>query len=130
MTIYLDMSDLIDCARSFLGTAPQVRDAGLLTAALARPQAVAYGAEVYPNFHEKAAALLISLATSRGLTTGNERLALVATEWFLQLNERYLTLSDDEFVDVIRGIADGSLADVEKVAEILENNSEPLRPAP
>jgi death on curing protein len=42
-----------------------VRDYGLLEAALARPQATAFGKDAYPSLDAKAAALLHSLARNR-----------------------------------------------------------------
>lgn len=130
MTTYLDMSDLIDAARSFLGREPEVRDAGLLAAAVARPQSVVYGAETYPTFPEKAAALLISLAESNALVAGNERLAIVACVYFHHLNDRTLTIGPDEGVELVKSISRGDLDDIAKVAAFLEQHSKPIDPTP
>jgi death-on-curing protein len=51
----------------------------LLESAAARPRATAFGEEAYGDVHEKAAALLHSLARNHPLVDGNKRLALAAT---------------------------------------------------
>lgn len=67
MTDYLDLEDLLAAAKAALGRAPEVRDWGLLEAALARPRASVYGQDAYPDLHEKAAALLHSLKIAETL---------------------------------------------------------------
>jgi death-on-curing protein len=56
-----------------------MRDVGLLEAAAARPRATAFGADAYLGIHEKAAALLQSLARNHALVDGNKRLALAGS---------------------------------------------------
>jgi prophage maintenance system killer protein len=68
-------------------------DAGLLEAAAARPQAMAFGADAYPDLHAKAAALVHSLARNHALVDGYKRLALGALAAFYGINGRRLTLS-------------------------------------
>lgn len=77
--IFLDLDALMHVAQRTLGTEPDVRDLGLLESALARPQASAFGQDAYGDIHEKAAALLHSLARNHALIDGNKRLALGAT---------------------------------------------------
>jgi death on curing protein len=60
--IYLTLPELLHVAERVLGCEPPVRDVGLLEAAVARPQATAFGADAYPDLDTKAAALLHSLA--------------------------------------------------------------------
>lgn len=52
MTEYLDLEDLLAAAHAAFGRAPEVRDWGLLEAALARPRASVYGQAAYPDLHE------------------------------------------------------------------------------
>jgi Fic/DOC family len=62
-TVYLDIEDLLTAADAALAPVqPKIRDIGLLESALARPQASAFGVDAYASMHEKAAALLESLA--------------------------------------------------------------------
>ena len=77
--IFLDLEGLLHVAERTLGMAPVVRDHGLLESALGRPQATVFGEDAYIGIHEKAAALLHSLARNRALVDGNQRLALAAT---------------------------------------------------
>ena len=120
MTVYLDLDDLIEIAPVVLGTAPRVRDYGLLSSSVARPTTIAFGHEAYPDLWEKAAALLHSLCTNRALIDGNKRLSWAATRMFLALNE--VALSDVE-VDAAEtfmiAVAAGQLAEVPDIAREL-----------
>ena len=95
---YLDLDDLVAAAEVAVGHHPEVRDWGLLEAALARPKASVFGEDAYPGLNGKAAALLHSLVTNHALVDGNKRLGLVAVLLF---------------------IADGRLSEVEKIADHL-----------
>ena len=58
---FLTLEDVFVLVEQLLGTRHQVRDAGLIDAAVARPRAVLFGADVYPGPSGKAAALVHSL---------------------------------------------------------------------
>jgi death-on-curing protein len=120
--IHLDLDDLLHVAARTLGEL-QVRDAGLLESALARPRSTAFGEEVYSSVHSKAAALLHSVARNHALVDGNKRLALAATIAFYGLNGLRLTLSNDEAYDLVMAIAAGELDDVEPIAARLASNT-------
>ncbi len=122
--IYLDLDALLHVARRTLGGEPAVRDLGLLESALARPQASAFGADVYPSLIEKAAALLHSSARNHALVDGNKRLALAGTIAFLGINGVRLTLTNDEAYDLVIEVATGALNDVESIASELSAHSE------
>ena len=98
--IFLDLEALLHVAHRTLGAEPEVRDHGLLESALARPQATAFGEDAYPTIHEKAAALLHSLARNHALVDGNKRLALAGTLAFLGMNGLRLTLTNDQAYDL------------------------------
>src|SRR5690242_4515475 len=70
--------ELLHVAGRVLGPEVAVRDYGLLEAALARPQATAFGKDAYLSLDAKAAALLHSLARNHALIDGDERLGLAA----------------------------------------------------
>ncbi|MGY1722756.1 type II toxin-antitoxin system death-on-curing family toxin [Blastococcus sp. SYSU DS0533] len=116
--IYLDLDDLLHVAARTLGEVP-VRDAGLLESALARPRATAFGEEAYPSIHDKAAALLHSLARNHALVDGNKRLALAGTIAFYGLNGLRLTLSNDEAYELVIAVSAGDLDEVQPIAERL-----------
>lgn len=120
MTTYLDLDDLIATADAALHPArPAIRDLGLLESALARPQATAFGVDAYGSLHEKAAALMESLARNHALIDGNKRLAWTATRLFLVLNGDDVAVPDpatgDDFV---RDVAQGHLT-VAEIAGVL-----------
>lgn len=118
--IYLELDDLLHVAARVLETAPEVRDYGLLESALGRPQATAFGKDAYPSVHEKAAALLHSLARNHALVDGNKRLALAATIAFYGMNGIHLTFSNDEAYEFVMAIAKAELDNVDVIAEGLE----------
>ena len=121
--IHLDIDDLLHVATRAIGAEPEVRDRGLLESALARPRATAFGEDVYPSIHEKAAALLHSVARNHALVDGNKRLALGATIAFYGMNGMRLTFTNDEAHDLIVAVAAGELDDVPLIAEVLAGHS-------
>jgi death-on-curing protein len=123
--IYLDVDDIVHIARRTLGSV-EVRDLGLLAAAAARPQASAFGLDAYPTLHEKAAALVHSLARNRPLFDGNKRLALAAQVTLLGLNGWRSKLDNDQAYDLIIAIASGELDDVPGIAGRLTEATEPV----
>jgi death on curing protein len=123
--IYLTLPELLHVAGRALGGEPQIRDAGLLESALARPQASAFGSAAYPDLDTKAAAMLHSLARNHGLVDGNKRLALAGSIAFYGVNGRRLTLSNDEAYELVIAVADGTLDVVEEIAERLARATEP-----
>ena len=112
---YLSVDDLLEIAEAILPTV-EVRDVGLLAAAADRPRASAFGAEAYPSFAEKVAAVLHSVARNHALVDGNKRLAWSAARVFCLLNGRDLELGVDEAEAMVVGAAAGSL-DVAALAE-------------
>ncbi|MCV7281711.1 Fic family protein [Mycolicibacterium flavescens] len=86
MTEYLDRDDVLVAGAAAVGVELRVSDYGLLDAAVARPQATAFGVDAYPGLFTKAAALLQSLARNYALVDGNKRIAWAATWTFLYIN--------------------------------------------
>lgn len=119
MTEFLDAEDLLAIAEIAISEAPMVRDFGLLASAAARPQTTLFGADAYPSLHLKAAALLHSLTCNHPLVDGNKRLAWLATATFLDINGAPVRAGDDEVVELVFAIADGTLSDVVAIAERL-----------
>jgi death on curing protein len=117
--IYLTLPELLHVAERTLGHEPLIRDAGLLEAALARPQASAFGADAYPDLNAKAAALLHSIARNHALVDGNKRLALAGVIAFYGLNGRRLTLTNDAAYDLVIAVASGQLDSVDGIAKVL-----------
>ena len=86
MTEYLDRDDVLVAGAAAVGVELKVADYGLLDAAVARPQATAFGVDAYPDLFTKAAALLQSLARNHALVDGNKRTAWAAAWTFLYIN--------------------------------------------
>ena len=124
--IYLTLPELLHIAERALGGEPQVRDYGLLESAAARPKAIAFGGDVYPDLDAKAAALLHSLARNHALVDGNKRLALAAVIAFYGVNGRRLTLTNDQAYDLVIDVAAGHLTSVDDIAARLRTATEPL----
>ncbi len=126
--IYLTLPELLHVAERTLGPEVPVRDHGLLEAALARPQANAFGADAYEGLEAKAGALLHSLARNHALVDGNKRLALAGTIAFLGLNGYRLTLTNDEAYTLVIEVASGVLDDVPDIADRIRSGLMPRRP--
>lgn len=116
MTEHLDLDDILAAAEAILGRAPEVRDIGILEAAVARTRASVYGEDAYPDLHAKAAALLHSIVTGHALVDGNKRLGWVSVRLFYRLNDQDLRAPAGGAFDLVASIADGSLRDVPDIA--------------
>ncbi|WP_396925867.1 type II toxin-antitoxin system death-on-curing family toxin [Mycolicibacterium sp.] len=106
MTEYLDRDDVLVAGAAALGVELRVADYGLLDAAVARPQATAFGVDAYPDLSTKAAALLHSLARNPALVDGNKRTAWAAAWTFLyingiELNPDFDVDDADEFMNAV-----------------------------
>jgi death-on-curing protein len=119
VTEFLDLDDLLVIAGIATGGQVLVRDHGLLASALARPQTTVFGEDAYPGLFDKAAALLHSLAGNHALVDGNKRLAWLATYTFLRINGVDLTADDEQVVELVISVADGTLDDVGEIAKLL-----------
>ena len=125
--IYLTLPELLHVAERTLGAGYAVRDYGLLEAALARPQATAFGKDAYPDLDVKAAALLHSVARNHALVDGNKRLALAAVIAFYGLNGRRLTLTNNQAYDLVISVAAGQLDEADAIATVLRTATQPRR---
>lgn len=120
-TEYLDVEDLLALAVDLFGSPPPIRDAGLLAAAAARPQASVFGEDAYPDVWTKAAALLHSIVKNHPLVDGNKRLGWLATAVFLDLNGiEVTTIGNDDVFDVVMAVTVGG-DDVDEIALLLRS---------
>jgi death on curing protein len=120
MTGYLTVDDLLEVARRVVGEGYQVRDAGLLASAVARPQTTVFGQDAYPGIWEKAASLMESLGRNHALIDGNKRLAWTATWLFLGLNGHLLAepLDEDMAEQFVHDVVTGKL-EIHQIATTL-----------
>jgi death on curing protein len=86
-----------------------VRDVGLLSSALAMPQASLGGTYLHTSFAEMAAAHLFHIAQNHPFVDGNKRAALASALAFIWLNNQRLDADEDELVELVMGIAAGRL---------------------
>ena len=124
MTEYLDLDDLLVIARRAIGNDVAVRDYGLLESALARPRALVFGEDAYPDVFLKAAALMHSLARNRALVDGNKRLAWTACRTFLALNDRWVAANEDDRFDFVIRVATGAEPELDEIAAQLRGWSD------
>ena len=119
MTRYLTVEQALRIARAAVGGPVQVRDIGLLDAAVHRQRATVLGQDAYPDLFTKAAALLHSVARSHPLVDGNKRLAWLATYVFLAKNDIVLDPDDDAAYELVVAVAVGDIDDVTVIAAAL-----------
>lgn len=121
MVEYLDLEDLL-VLTSDLGAGP-VSDPGLLESAAARPRTSVFGDDAYPSLFQKAAALLHSICKNHALVDGNKRLAWLAADVFLRINDVVIDMPDDEAFSLMIRVADGR-ADLAAIAQALAEAAE------
>lgn len=90
-----------------------LRDSGLLSSALAMPQASFGGKYLHPTIYEMAAAYLFHLAQNHPFLDGNKRIGLAAALAFLGLNDLELEADDDALFDLVLRVATGTRSKAE-----------------
>ena len=97
-----------------------IRDGGLIDSALARaPQKWSY--DPTTDLPALAAAYGYGLAKNHGYVDGNKRVALIAIYVFLLLNRLELHADEAQTVDIIVGVADGSINEDQLAAWVRDN---------
>ncbi|MFF1644723.1 type II toxin-antitoxin system death-on-curing family toxin [Streptomyces sp. NPDC058240] len=120
---YLTVQEVLDLAELACGGQQvAVRDLGLLSSAVHRPQSQMFGIEAYSDLFEKAAALLQSLAVNHPLVDGNKRMAWMCTVVFLDFNgSDMVDVDQDESYKLVIEVAMGNLDDVGHIAQRLRS---------
>lgn len=119
MVVHLTTEQALLIAEVAVDGPVQVRDLGLLDAAVHRPQAEMFGVAAYGDLFEQAAALLHGTVTSHPLVDGNKRLGWLAMWVFLAKNGVEVDAEDDEAYDLVIGIAAGEHREVDDIADRL-----------
>ena len=102
------------------GGSPGIRDAGLLSSALARPQnQVAYGK---PSVFNLAAAYAFGVIQNHPFVDGNKRAGFLAAYVFIDLNGLELVASEAEAVSAVMALATGEM-DESGFSDWLKDNS-------
>ncbi|WP_337060790.1 type II toxin-antitoxin system death-on-curing family toxin [Kineococcus sp. G2] len=121
-TDHLSTEDLLEIAVGVVDDV-QVRDAGLLASAAARPRTTVFGRQAYPTLADQAAALMHSLARNPPLVDGNKRLAWSAARVFCRLNGTDLVMDVDDAERMILAVAAGDL-DAAELAKVISRHLE------
>jgi death-on-curing protein len=90
-----------------------LRDAGMLSSALARPKNLFAYTEPKPDISSLAASYAFGIARNHPFVDGNKRTALVACRTFLRLNGHDMDAPESEKYVQFMGIADGSITEAE-----------------
>ena len=91
------------------GGNPGLRDAGLLEAALAMPQA-GFGLQYFHEFpHEMGAAYLFHLVRNHAFIDGNKRVALACAILFFKINRVPYSITEEEAVELTISAASGQI---------------------
>ena len=90
------------------GGALGLRDRGLLESALGMPRATFAGEDLHSSLTEKGAAYLFHLLRNHPFIDGNKRAGLACCLVFLRLNGVAIRATDDELVDLVAAVAEGS----------------------
>ncbi|GAB2878755.1 type II toxin-antitoxin system death-on-curing family toxin [Streptomyces mayteni] len=124
---YLTIQEALDLAELACGAQDVVvRDLGLLSSALHRPQSQLFGVEAYSGLHEKAAALLQSLVVNHPLVDGNKRAGWMCAVVFLDINGvDFSDIDQDEAYELVMDVASGKAENISLITEALRS----LRPA-
>ncbi len=102
------------------GGAQGIRDGGLLTSALARPQNRLAYSDAAPDLPELAAAYAHGIATNHPFLDGNKRTAFVVCRTFLLLNGKDMSTSREEKYLTFLRLARGDLSEADLAAWIRE----------
>lgn len=92
------------------GGSPEIRDEGLLDSALNAPFQTFSGTELYPTILEKAARLGYSLIKNHAFVDGNKRIGAHTMLVFLALNDIEVQYEDNDFIQLILGVAAGEIS--------------------
>jgi len=103
---------------------PHVRDRHLLQSAARRPRLSLYGQPQFPTLHDKAAAVMHSLAYHHLFADGNKRTAIRAVKLFLEANGIRPIWTEAEIEAFVLRVAKGAV-DVPEIANWLRDHTQP-----
>ena len=104
------------------GGASGVRDFNLLQSAMGTPSATFDGQLLHDTVYEMAAAYLYSICRNHPFVDGNKRTAVSCALTFLALNGVVIDADEDEFYDLVIGVAEGRVSK-SAIAMFLERNA-------
>lgn len=119
--IYLSLEQVIeihDNVISEFGGLRGIRDKGLLESAVMSPMMAAFGNELYPTVHEKAAAYMYFLVKNHPFLDGNKRTGAKTSIIFLRLNKIDVEYTPKDFENFVVEVAQGH-KDIGKISSYL-----------
>jgi death-on-curing protein len=126
VTAFITLEQGLRIARAAAGMPIQVRDLGLLEAALIRPRTSVFGQDAYPDVFTKAAALFHSIIANHPFVDGNKRAAWLTMYVFCAKNGvRIEPSGDDEAYDFVIAVASGKLTEIDEIAGVLRSFAAP-----
>lgn len=123
MTRYMSLATALELIKS---VGFHVRDVGLLNSALVRPKTTVFGADAYPDFPIKVAALMHSVIKNHPLIDGNKRTSWILMSVFLQLNGYQHEMDVETGFDLVLGLATDKYT-IEDAASIIRRHLVPLK---
>ena len=122
---FLGLDDVLEIHRDQIeryGGSAGIRDMGLLQSAVAMPAAGFGDQYLHEDIFEMAAAYLFHITQNHAFVDGNKRTGAVAAVVFLEMNGIELNADEDNFEDLVRGVATGQ-SDKAAAAAFLRDNS-------
>ena len=121
---YLSVEEVIELHDREVPHAPVI-DMGRLDSAVAAPQHTFNGADVLPDIHAKAAALMRSLVMNHCFQDGNKRAAVLSVYAFYGFNGYLLIADQAALIHLAVDIAVDHY-DIEKIADYLRLWGQPI----
>jgi len=110
--VFLTLDEILELHRESIeefGGSIEVRDFGLLNSAIQMPQAGFGGQYLHPTLAEMAGAYLFHLVQNHPFVDGNKRIGALAARVFLLTNGAEFDPTEDEYFDLVIGVATGKL---------------------
>ncbi len=92
------------------GGSSGVRELGLLESAMGSVSATFGGTFLHETIFEMAAAYLYGICRNHPFLDGNKRTAVAAALTFLEINGMEIDAGEDEFYDLVIGLAEGRVS--------------------
>ena len=100
------------------GGLPGIRDMGLFLSALEMPRAQAFGVDLHPTLHDKAAAYLYHIVCNHPFYDANKRTGAFCCLVFLKINGAPTNFDNSAFEKLVLKVAKGK-ANKEQIASFL-----------
>lgn len=86
-----------------------VRDMNLIESAIEMPKARAFGEDLHPTIHDKAAAYLYHIAKNHPFFDANKRTSAACALIFLAMNDHDLNISPNSYEELVIEVAKGNV---------------------